>query len=524
MKIVISSGHGLKIRGASGYLDEVNEARKVVDKTAKILTSMGVSNLTFHDDISTSQNENLNRIVNYHNAQTRDLDVSVHFNAYQTTSKPMGTECLYVTQSALATSVASAMAKAGTFINRGPKKRTDLFFLNNTAKPSILIETCFVDSSADADLYRKKFDAICQSIAETISGQVYQPPDVVPPPEGGGGETDVPSSDKPVLGKGDEGPYVTELQGDLNKELAGCRLTVDGDFGSATEQAVIDYQRSRGLDDDGICGEQTWTALDTSMPVYVPPGMPAPLTRTQRDAIASIAIQSSIANYSWKDRGQAPAGYIKGFALSWANTYRQYLMGYAPAVEMAKANSGNQDKDVLAWYADEFDDLNMNNSEDGPDTLRHLWAFLLGMGMRESSGKHCCGRDMSADNVASDTAEAGLYQTSYNAHSSSHNFDVLFNSFAAGKHSDNPQGFVEFFKEEVSCSSSDWSNYGSGVGYEFQSMCKNQPAFACETCAIVLRSLRQHYGPVNRYEVELKSDADDMLRQVQKYIDSEPTG
>ena len=29
--IVISSGHGLKVRGASGIIDEVDEARKVVD-------------------------------------------------------------------------------------------------------------------------------------------------------------------------------------------------------------------------------------------------------------------------------------------------------------------------------------------------------------------------------------------------------------------------------------------------------------------------------------------------------------
>ena len=75
MNIVISSGHGKLVRGASGYLDEVDEARKVVDQLAKDLNSIGVGVLTFHDDISSSQNENLNRIVDYHNAQERDLDV-----------------------------------------------------------------------------------------------------------------------------------------------------------------------------------------------------------------------------------------------------------------------------------------------------------------------------------------------------------------------------------------------------------------------------------------------------------------
>jgi hypothetical protein len=131
--------------------------------------------------VSTTQNENLNRIVDFHNAQVRDLDVSIHFNAYQQTTKPMGTECLYLTQSSLAADVASAIADAGHFLDRGPKKRTDLFFLNKTDMPSILIETCFVDSKPDADLYRKHFDAICAAIADAVSGEETEFPPPIPP-------------------------------------------------------------------------------------------------------------------------------------------------------------------------------------------------------------------------------------------------------------------------------------------------------------------------------------------------------
>jgi len=163
--ICISSGHGLKVRGASGILDEVDEARKVVPAVADNLRKLGYDVLTFNDDISTTQNENLNRIVNWHNAQARSLDVSVHFNAYMSQNKGMGTECLYLTQDDLATRVASAISNSSGLINRGPKKRTDLFFLNNTDEPAILIETCFVDSQTDADLYRKYFAEICRAIA-----------------------------------------------------------------------------------------------------------------------------------------------------------------------------------------------------------------------------------------------------------------------------------------------------------------------------------------------------------------------
>jgi hypothetical protein len=183
MKIVVSSGHGLHIRGASGYLDEVDEARKVVDQVAKLLKNAGVGVKTFHDNTSTTQSQNLNTIVAYHNAQVRDLDVSVHFNAYQTTSKPMGCEVLYVTQLDLADEVSAVISEAGDFIDRGPKKRTDLAFLNGTHEPAILIETCFVDSLADENLYHQHFDDICVAIAGAIGNvAIGAPPEPVPTP------------------------------------------------------------------------------------------------------------------------------------------------------------------------------------------------------------------------------------------------------------------------------------------------------------------------------------------------------
>jgi len=184
MDIVISSGHGKYVRGASGYLDEVDEARRVVDRVAEVLRAAGHTAHVFHDNTSTSQNENLNTIVDYHNGRERDLDVSVHFNAYETTPKPMGCECLYVTQEDLADRVSNAIADAGGFLDRGPKYRSDLFFLNSTEEPAILIETCFVDSAADAELYHANFESICSEIAGAIVGEELGevPPIEVPPP------------------------------------------------------------------------------------------------------------------------------------------------------------------------------------------------------------------------------------------------------------------------------------------------------------------------------------------------------
>lgn len=181
MRIAISSGHSTKCQGAIGYLNEVNEATRAVDRIYEIWQENGVECVKFHDTISDDSSENLNRITNWHNDQTRDLDVSVHLNAYNSTSKPMGSECLYVTQSALSATVASAMAGALGLPNRGAKYRDDLFVLNNTDEPAILLECCFVDSTADAEAWRENFEEFCQATAAAIAGDAMQPPDIDDP-------------------------------------------------------------------------------------------------------------------------------------------------------------------------------------------------------------------------------------------------------------------------------------------------------------------------------------------------------
>src|SRR3974390_3131302 len=134
MKIVISSGHGLYVRGASGLIDEVDEARKVVEAVARRFKDPGVQVGThYHDDVSTTQGENLERIVDFHNAQgPHDLDISVHFNAYVETEGPMGTEVLYISQNELADALSATIAAVSGLIDRGPKSRAALSFLNNT--------------------------------------------------------------------------------------------------------------------------------------------------------------------------------------------------------------------------------------------------------------------------------------------------------------------------------------------------------------------------------------------------------
>ena len=169
MRVVISSGHGLKIRGAAGLIDEVDEARRVVPEVAALLRKMKHSVVEFNDDTSTAQQENLETIVNFHNMQTRDLDVSVHFNAYEPTTESRGTEVWYQTQDELAADISYSIANASDLFNRGGKYTSDLYFLNHTDMPAALIEVCFVDSEFDVEHYVEHFEDICESIAAAIN-------------------------------------------------------------------------------------------------------------------------------------------------------------------------------------------------------------------------------------------------------------------------------------------------------------------------------------------------------------------
>jgi hypothetical protein len=63
--------------------------------------------------------------------------------------------------------------------------------------------------------------------------------------------------------RGDQGDKVKNVQEWLS--LNGKGVGVDGDFGAATEKAVIRFQRSKGLDDDGVVGKKTFPELIAPM-------------------------------------------------------------------------------------------------------------------------------------------------------------------------------------------------------------------------------------------------------------------
>ena len=182
---------------------------------------------------------------------------------------------------------------------------------------------------------------------------------------------------------------------------------------------------------------------------------------------------------------------------------------------MGEAETGNASKDALTWYHAEFAAEEMPNDVAGIDTLRHLFVMLIGLGMRESSGNHWEGRDTSASNTSADTAEAGLFQTSWNIRSCSSTIPPLLIEFWA-----DPNGFRPSFDRGVSPTASNLDNFGRGQGTQYQWLAKFSPAFHALVTGVGMRRLRRHWGPINRRKVDIVGRVDDLLISVQNLVDA----
>ena len=83
-----------------------------------------------------------------------------------------------------------------------------------------------------------------------------------------------PAPANPTLSEGNTGDAVRNAQTRLN--VWGAKLTVDGDFGPATQTAVKNFQEKHKLTVDGVVGPKTWTALDATPPAPKPAPAPYP--------------------------------------------------------------------------------------------------------------------------------------------------------------------------------------------------------------------------------------------------------
>jgi hypothetical protein len=256
--------------------------------------------------------------------------------------------------------------------------------------------------------------------------------------------------------------------------------------------------------------------------------------------IDELVNDSDLVTYPWIGRGVAPIGYLRGMAKSYARVYCKYMVGPDEpeawrdrfTVEMAKgvAPGANIFTDVLARHRNTFlNNFGVDLSLESFEVLRALFTVLFGLGMLESSGKHCVGWDRDKENgwgnpalavVATETnAEAGLFQVSYDigigVNGSS--FKDLYDRYRQRPDS----GFLATFSEGVACNAFEGADFvgPGGPALEFQRFSKSCPAFTVELAALALRSRANHFGPINNNAVEIRHEAWTLLHGIELAID-----
>lgn len=236
---------------------------------------------------------------------------------------------------------------------------------------------------------------------------------------------------------------------------------------------------------------------------------------TDQDAAAiELAQASPLLRYRWPDRGRSPKGYLSGMAVAFARLHRRLAAGDEVARALSAPAGADGGKDVLRWYAEEFAALAIPG-ETAQDRLIQVMSILIGLGMRESSGRHCEGRDLSAKNVTALTAETGLFQVSFNSVRAHPLLARLIEDYRGR------DDLIDIFDDGVTCTRSEWRNWGDGAGRDFQALTKSCPAFAVDYAALLLRHRRSHWGPINRKTAEVRSEAVRLLVDVADRIDAQ---
>lgn len=186
----------------------------------------------------------------------------------------------------------------GELEEAGNPKAAALRTLSETIRAKVNART--YDQSVTAfDQLRPKFDKIYQqhqqgASAPATNGNAQNAPgQKASEPPAPAADPNTENYKKEVLKVGSKGPAVECLQ-----KLLGEPTKVDGKFGPATQQAVKDFQKSKGLKVDGIVGEKTWGALGGGASPAKgeapdPKGNPAPAPPTQDPVNSQDPVKST---------------------------------------------------------------------------------------------------------------------------------------------------------------------------------------------------------------------------------------
>ena len=183
MKVAIFVGHSLLTNGsytsASGYKNEYLVNKDLSKKIQYWLKQAGIDSdvIICPEKKFKSAKEESTYKLPIANSGKYNLVVELHCNAYKTVSKEMGAEVLYSSSKGKEVAERVQNQLKTVFTDRGVKHRDNLYILTKTKSVSIIVETFFIDSKADCDIYDKQGpDKIAKLIAQGIVGKTIANP------------------------------------------------------------------------------------------------------------------------------------------------------------------------------------------------------------------------------------------------------------------------------------------------------------------------------------------------------------
>lgn len=213
--------------------------------------------------------------------------------------------------------------------------------------------------------------------------------------------------------------------------------------------------------------------------------------KEQKPAPAPVNVESCTKRI-WKDRGVMPAGFANGIAAS-----------YKAALARGEKGRpiGSPETDALAYYG-----IKPGNE------LRKTYTFLIGLGMRESTGNYTLGRDYTAKGEQSSlSAETGAWQFSLDAIKRDPELAKIY-EYTKDK---NYNCMNEIYGEGIKVRTDGYIGQPPN-GLAFQKHFRSCAAAQAEYAAVMIRAVRSHFGPINRREVSYVKECEDWLASMEE--------
>lgn len=168
MLVCIDPGHGGKDPGTAG-------PGGILEKHINLLLGLKVARMLFSSGVnfvltrSDDQFISLGARCRLANTVKADLFLAIHCNG-SLDPTAHGTETCFLTLQGRywANLIQTRVVKSTGFVNRGLKQRTDLFVLNNTRPPAVLVEVGFLTNPKEAETIGRETDKIARAIADGI--------------------------------------------------------------------------------------------------------------------------------------------------------------------------------------------------------------------------------------------------------------------------------------------------------------------------------------------------------------------